>query len=177
MKVAGASLVNPSWFGRIRRSASKDGVWLAAIAFLLHLAGNPHYGFFRDELYFIVCGRHPAFGYVDQPPLVPLLAALSQLHYGEAAAIDVLSNDPAIPPTLSGHNQYWLWGPGDYDGAVLLDVGGDLRDDQTLCTSATMLGQFHAPYIMPYEDGTDIILCLGLRKPIGKLWPMLKHFE
>jgi hypothetical protein len=48
----------------------------------LHLAVAGRYDFFRDELYFIACGRHPAFGYVDQPPLVPLISAASQL-FGE----------------------------------------------------------------------------------------------
>jgi hypothetical protein len=37
------------------------------------------YDIFRNELYFTVCGRHPDFGFVDQPPLVPLLAAATQL--------------------------------------------------------------------------------------------------
>jgi 4-amino-4-deoxy-L-arabinose transferase-like glycosyltransferase len=53
---------------------------IAALATLaVHLIGNPHYGFFRDELYFIICGFRPDFGYVDQPPVVPLLAAGTQL--------------------------------------------------------------------------------------------------
>lgn len=54
--------------------------WIAAWAvFVIHAATNAGYGFFRDELYFIVCGLHPQLGYVDQPPLVPLLSALSQI--------------------------------------------------------------------------------------------------
>ena len=53
---------------------------LAAVTtFALHAVGNPHYGFFRDELYFIVCGQHPQWGYVDLPPVAPLLAAGSQM--------------------------------------------------------------------------------------------------
>jgi hypothetical protein len=62
------------------RPVGRSIPWIAAVAvFLIHLIANPHYGFFRDELYFIICGRHPQFGYVDQPPIVPLLSALSQL--------------------------------------------------------------------------------------------------
>ncbi|HUA80568.1 MAG TPA: glycosyltransferase family 39 protein [Dyella sp.] len=55
-------------------------VWaITAVVAVLHLACAGQYDIFRNELYFIVCGRHPAFGYVDQPPLVPLLAAATQL--------------------------------------------------------------------------------------------------
>ena len=54
-------------------------VWsLTLIMAVIYLALAGRYDTFRNELYFIVCGRHPAFGYVDLPPLVPLIAAATQ---------------------------------------------------------------------------------------------------
>nr|WP_063817891.1 glycosyltransferase family 39 protein [Herbidospora sakaeratensis] len=49
---------------------------IAAVTAALLLATVHRYGYSMDELYFVAAGRHPDWGYADQPPFVPLLAAL-----------------------------------------------------------------------------------------------------
>ncbi len=56
----------------------------AVIKFALHLYMAPGYSFFGDELYTIALSKHLAFGYVDLPPLVPALVALSRALLGES---------------------------------------------------------------------------------------------
>jgi 4-amino-4-deoxy-L-arabinose transferase-like glycosyltransferase len=56
----------------------------SAMALLVHLLTNGRYGYFRDELYYIACSRHLAFGYVDQSPLSILLLHLSQVLLGNS---------------------------------------------------------------------------------------------
>lgn len=67
---------------------------LAAIAALLHAATAWRYGYFRDELYFIACSKHLAWGYVDQPPMVAVaawLAAPSGYHLLALRALPILA--------------------------------------------------------------------------------------
>lgn len=72
----------------VLRTALRSGtavlLCFGAARLLVHFAFGGRYGFFRDELYFIVCGGRLDFGYVDQPPLTPLAARLARLFFGDS---------------------------------------------------------------------------------------------
>lgn len=71
-------------------------VYLALARMALYCIAGPNYGYFRDELYYLACGEHPAWGYVDQPPLIAWVAWLLQHTIGTSIwAIRLL-------PALSG---------------------------------------------------------------------------
>src|SRR5437879_3135553 len=87
-------------------------ILFSAVALLVHLLTNGRYGYFRDELYYIACGRHLALGYVDQPPLSILLLRLSQALLGDSLfAIRLL-------PALAGAVTVGL------TGAIARELGG-----------------------------------------------------
>ena len=57
---------------------------IAAIGFLLLMAFNGRYGYFRDELYYLACSNHLAFGYVDLAPLIAWLARGFRIVFGDS---------------------------------------------------------------------------------------------
>lgn len=77
------------------------GIAFGIAAFLAHIATSWRYGYFRDELYFIACSKHLAWGYVDQPPLVAFAAWLSSPFHYNIVALRVL-------PVLSAALTVWL---------------------------------------------------------------------
>src|ERR1700733_9484259 len=57
---------------------------LSLLRLLIQFAGINHYGWFRDELYYMACGQHLAWGYVDQPPLIALIAWFARHAFGDS---------------------------------------------------------------------------------------------
>ena len=78
-----------SLVGRLRANLSLSAgmgivLLLALVKLLLHLWANRGYGYFRDELYFLACGEHLDWGYVDQAPMVAGVAWLSRALFGDS---------------------------------------------------------------------------------------------
>src|SRR5438034_5388461 len=66
-------------------------VVLGGVKLLAHLLTNHRYGYFRDELYFLDCGRHLAWGYADHAPAIGLYAKLGLLLGGSLRDIRFLA--------------------------------------------------------------------------------------
>ncbi len=65
---------------------------LCAAKLLLHVFTSVrHYGYFRDELYYLDMARHLDWGYVDAAPLVAVYAKLALLMGGSLAALRIIS--------------------------------------------------------------------------------------
>jgi len=75
-------------------------VWIVSAAiFILLMAVAPRYGYFRDELYYLACGEHPAWGYVDQPPLICWLAWF--LRHSIGTSLYALRFFPAVAAAIT----------------------------------------------------------------------------
>jgi hypothetical protein len=72
---------------------------VCAVRVILYCVAGPHYGYFRDELYYLACGEHPAWGYVDQPPLIGWLAWL--LEHTIGTSLWALRLLPALAGTVT----------------------------------------------------------------------------
>ena len=97
-------------------------------------------------------------------------------YYGEAAALGVLGTADHLPPVLSGHNAYWMWGPGHASDRTVLvvDALGQLRPHFASCR---LLTTYYAPYRVQNDwTGIQIGVCTGPDASWHTLWPHLRHY-
>ena len=97
-------------------------------------------------------------------------------NYGEAGALDLFGPKYGLPPALSGHNSYWLWGPRGYTGEVMIVLGAPRADLERDFASITLADSVRCEHCMPYERGRPIWICRGLRQPLRAVWARTKAY-
>jgi 4-amino-4-deoxy-L-arabinose transferase-like glycosyltransferase len=97
-------------------------------------------------------------------------------NYGEAAAIDLYGGPYGLPPAISGHNEYYLWGLRGQRPANLISVVDDPAGLRPYCASVTVLGITRATFARGFENGRSLAFCRGLRVSLAADWPKIKHF-
>jgi 4-amino-4-deoxy-L-arabinose transferase-like glycosyltransferase len=104
-------------------------------------------------------------------------AAIFCQNYGEAGAIDFFGPKFGLPAAISGHQNYFLWGPRDWTGEVALVLDTRDDDERKLFTSVEDLGQIvSSPWAMPFERRVHIFLCRDLKVSVQELWPQVKEW-
>ena len=110
------------------------------------------------------------------PPADRAKAIFLGADYGQAAAIDVFGRPLGLPPAISGHNNYFLWGPQGHDGSVLIVLGPYWGELLPAYAQVEIAGEINNPYAMPYETGPIYVL-RNPKVPFSFIWPNLRHYE
>jgi hypothetical protein len=104
-------------------------------------------------------------------------AAIFCQNYGEAGAIDFFGPKFGLPAAISGHQNYFLWGPRDWTGEVALVLDTRDDDEREQFASVDDLGQIvSSPWAMPFERRTHIYLCRDLKANVREFWPRVKKW-
>jgi hypothetical protein len=92
--------------------------------------------------------------------------------YGIAGAIDHFGPEHGLPYAICPRNNYWMWGPRNYSGDVVLAVGYDAQFLNQFFDSVVRVSYFKNPYAYDAE----IYLCKRPRAPLSEMWIRLKRF-
>jgi hypothetical protein len=97
-------------------------------------------------------------------------------NYGEAGAIDLLGRKYGLPKAISGHNNYWYWGPGDQPIEAVVTVGISAEEAQDAFEQVELGGTVTHEYAMPYENNLPVYICRKPKIPFKEFWPRTRHY-
>lgn len=97
-------------------------------------------------------------------------------------AVSGCSTDSApgrLPPIISGHNNYFLWGPGTCTGQVLIGVGYSPADFKGTYADIALAAIQRCQYCVAYENDLPIVIASNptIAIDLARLWPSVKHYD
>ncbi len=117
-----------------------------------------------------------ADAYYKLPPEERKSCAIFGQTYGQAGAVDFFGAKMGLPNAISGHQNYFYWGPRGYTGDCMIVMDDRAEQLAGLFKSVEKVGTVDHPLSMPYEH-FDVYLCRGAKfGTLEKIWPKLKRW-
>jgi hypothetical protein len=111
------------------------------------------------------------------PPADRSRCAIYASNYGEAGAIDFYGKRYGLPKAISGHNNYWLWGPRGWTGEVAILVNGCPAGLARLFANLRRADVVPGSrYSMPFERNVPIWIGRNLKIPVEQAWSKAKTY-
>ncbi len=133
--------------------------------------------FFADHIGWQTLADDVARIYRTLPPAEQRRTGIFTGNYGQASAINILGAPLGLPAAISGHQNYWLWGPGGYTGEEMIVITSappeELRQTYRACAVADRQTN---PYQMPWEQ-RSIYICRGRFRPYTATWAQDKVYR
>lgn len=154
--------------------------WLS-IAALKNLGRPGHEGSHFTQFYALRFGWQELTDdvtriYEGLPAAEKAQAGIICVDWNTASAIDFLSEGRGLPFAISGHNNFFLWGPHGETGAVMIVITRQTRDELlNEYARVEKVGSMHDPYALDWH--TQIYLCHGRKQPFSQDWQSLKHYD
>jgi hypothetical protein len=116
--------------------------------------------------------------YSTLPAGIKSQACIFTSNYGEASAVNFFGRSLGLPKAISGHNNYYIWGPGSCDGQVLITIGVSLSTLKQGYKNVTTLATLDCQYCISYEQILPVYLCTAPNfTSISALWSSVRHYD
>ncbi len=137
---------------------------------------SPLQQIFSDQLGWQEMVEKVADVYNNLPPEDRAKAGIYAGNYGQAGAIDFFGGKYGLPKAISPHQSYFVWGPREYTGEVLILLGASKERAEKVCESVEEKTEVGNQYSESYEK-YHIIICRQTKKPLPEIWQSLKFWN
>jgi hypothetical protein len=113
--------------------------------------------------------------YFSLPPEERAKCGIYGSNYGDAGAIDYFGRQYGLPHAISGHQNYWLWGPAPYTGECMIVISSNRKAWEEMYSSVEVAGETYQQYAIPFENHKPIMIVRQPKfKSLADIWPQFK---